>query len=201
MRAERASGMMCINSPSHATRDDSAVTGPEAHPGERSEPGGEVRQGLVALGPRLRRFAYGLCGSLDDADDIVQAAYERALTREDQWQPGSRLDSWMFRIVQTVYLNRVRADRVRGRHLEPVDPDTRVGSDGTRTVEAHLTLDEVRRFIWTLPSEQRAVLLLVTVEGASYKEAAEILEVPIGTVTSRLARARMAVCSFAEGST
>ena len=154
-----------------------------------------TKQQMVALLPRLRRFALALCGSMDEADDLVQAACERALSRLDQWQPGTRLDSWMFRIVQTTWIDRTRATRVRG---APVDPDDLVhlqGEDGRRTTEAALTLDTVRRRVAALPEEQRVVLVLVTVDGLSYRQAADVLGVPIGTVTSRLARAR---CRLAE---
>ena len=71
----------------------------------------DIRTELVALLPRLRRFAYGLTGSLDEGDDVVQSACERALTRLDQFQPGTRLDSWMYRIVQTVWIDRRRAQQ------------------------------------------------------------------------------------------
>ncbi len=158
----------------------------------------DVRQALVALQPRLRRFAYGLTGSFDEADELVQSAYERAFARLGQWRAGTRLDSWMYRIIQTIRINRLEADRVRGRHLAPVDPDTRVGGDGEREAEAVITLEAVRRRVWELPEAQRTVLLLVAVEGLSYKEAAAVLGVPPGTVTSRLARARLALKDFVE---
>jgi RNA polymerase sigma-70 factor (ECF subfamily) len=150
----------------------------------------EMWRDLVALQPRLRRFAYGLTGSRDGADDLVQATYERAATRLDQWRPGSRLDSWMYRIMQSIRINQAKAERVRGSHLPPADPDLLPGADGPRDMEARLTLAAVRRFIWALPEEQKTVLLLIAVEGLSYKEAAQNLGVPMGTVTSRLARAR-----------
>lgn len=154
---------------------------------------------LTALLPRLRRFAYGLCGSLHDADDIVQSAIERALTRRSQFQPGTRMDSWMFRIVQSVHLNRIRHDAVRQRHAETSHP-VQVAGDGG--LDAYISLQRVRELIWELPEEQRSVLLLVAVEGCSYKETSEILGVPMGTVTSRLARARGALADRLEtGST
>lgn len=159
----------------------------------------EIWHELVALQPRLRRFAYGLTGSRDGADDLVQAAYERAITRIHQWRPGSRLDSWMYRIIQSIHINQVRAERVRGSHLAPIDPDRQIGTDGVRESEARLTLEAVRREIGRLPEEQRAVLLLVAVEGQSYQEAAAVLGLPIGTVTSRLARARMALREYVYG--
>ncbi len=165
---------------------------------ESGEGPADIRREMVALYPRLRRFAYGLTGSMDQADDLVQAAYERALGRLDQWLPGTRLDSWMFRIVHTLRINRLRSDRVRGAHLAVVDPDTRQGGDLTREMETGLTLDAVRRFLLTLPADQRAVLMLVCVEGHSYAEAASAMGVPIGTVTSRLGRGRRALREFVE---
>lgn len=161
-----------------------------------ASPRQDIHQAMVALQPRLRRFAYGLTGSMDEADDLVQSAYERALSRLHQWQPGTRLDSWMYRMVQTMRIDRIRADKVRGKHLEVVDPDTQMSFDGRDDIETKLTLDAVCDFVWKLPDEQRQVVLLVCVEGLAYKDAAEVLELPVGTVTSRLARARMAIKDF-----
>ena len=147
---------------------------------------------LVAVLPRLRRFARGLTGSSVEADDLVQAACERALARRHQFQEGTRFDSWMFRIVQTIWI-----DQIRSREVRKSDGDIgedRLGSDEpVRRVEARLTLAEVRRAVDRLTPDQRAALLLVTVEGLSYKEAAEVVDVPIGTIMSRLARARIAL--------
>ena len=154
-----------------------------------------VRAQLVALLPRLRRFARGLAGTADQADDLVQAACERALTRIAQWTPGTRLDSWMFRIVQTIWLDEKRAQRVRGgdSNVEPEAAEAQLMVDGARGIEAQLTFASVRRAMAKLPEEQRAVMMLVCVEGQTYKEAAEILAIPIGTVMSCLARARAAL--------
>jgi RNA polymerase sigma-70 factor, ECF subfamily len=147
---------------------------------------------LVAMLPRLRRFARGMTGSPADADDLVQAACERALTRAHQFQEGTRFDSWMFRIVQTIWI-----DQIRARDVRKEEPDTgteRIGTDeSTRRAEARLGLEEVRQALQGLPAEQRAALLLVTVDGLSYKEAAAVAEVPVGTIMSRLARARVAL--------
>lgn len=156
-----------------------------------------VQAELVALLPRLRRFARGLAGVPDQADDLVQAACERALTRIHQWTPGTRLDSWMFRIIQTIWLDQKRAQRVRtgeGRvdaDSPLVEPELMV--DGAREMEAQVTYDAVRRAMTKLPEEQRAVMMLVCVEGQSYKETADTLAIPIGTVMSRLSRARAAL--------
>jgi RNA polymerase sigma-70 factor, ECF subfamily len=151
---------------------------------------------LIAVLPRLRRFARGLTGSAIEADDLVQAACERALAREHQFQEGTRFDSWMFRIVQTIWIDQIRARDVR---KEDGDTAERLGSDEpVRRVEARLALDEVRRAVDRLPTDQRIALLLVTVDGLSYKEAAEVVGVPVGTIMSRLARARIALLQQLE---
>ena len=150
----------------------------------------DLPQQLVALLPRLRRFAYSLTGSTDEGDDIVQSACERALNRVHQWQPGTRLDSWMFRIIQTTWIDRLRAKRVRGEDHDQDVLETLVGDDGRRLTESRLMLSRVRQAIARLPEDQRAVLVLVAVDGLSYREAADILDIPLGTVMSRLARAR-----------
>ena len=147
---------------------------------------------LIAVLPRLRRFARGLSRSVTDADDLVQAACERALARRHQFQEGTRFDSWMFRIVQTIWIDQVRARDVRKENADVAEEH--LGSDEpVRRVEARLALDEVRRAVHRLQPDQRTALLLVTVEGLSYKEAAEVMQVPVGTIMSRLARARLAL--------
>jgi len=153
-------------------------------------PADEVKEQIVALIPRLRRFAYALTGSISDGDDVVQTACERALTHLDQWRTGTRLDRWLFRIANNAWI-----DQVRQRRRSPVGGGTeeleRVpGTDGARETEAKLTLAEVIGAMQELPEDQRLVLVMVCVDGMSYQEAAAALEVPIGTVMSRLARAR-----------
>jgi RNA polymerase sigma-70 factor, ECF subfamily len=153
---------------------------------------------LMAVLPRLRRFARGLTGAAVEADDLVQAACERALARRHQFQEGTRFDSWMFRIVQTIWIDQTRARKVRKEEPEPVE--SRLGSDeAVRRVEARLALAEVRRAVARLPADQRAALMLVTVDGLSYREAAEVVQVPVGTIMSRLARARLALHAHLEG--
>ncbi|HEV2097362.1 MAG TPA: RNA polymerase sigma factor [Stellaceae bacterium] len=147
---------------------------------------------LIALLPRLRRFARGLTGSAVDADDLVQAASERALARRHQFQEGTRFDSWMFRIVQTIWIDQIRSREVRKEQSDL--GESRLGSDEpVRRVEARLALSEVRQAVDRLPPDQRTALMLVTVDGLSYKEAAEVVQVPVGTIMSRLARARIAL--------
>jgi len=154
----------------------------------------EFRAGLVSLLPRFRRFGYALTGSMDDGDDLVQSACERALTRLDQFEPGTRLDSWMFRIMKNLWVDQKRAPRsFREIGADPADLEPLVVGDAEREMEDRLSLAAVRRVVATLPPEQRSVLALVCVEGLSYREASEVLEIPLGTVMSRLSRARMTV--------
>jgi RNA polymerase sigma-70 factor, ECF subfamily len=153
---------------------------------------GRFSDQLLAVLPRLRRFARGLAGSVIEADDLVQAACERALARRHQFQEGTRFDSWMFRIVQTIWIDQARARMVRREDGELAH--ARLASDEpVRRVEARLALAEVRRAVDRLPSDQRVALSLVSVEGLSYKEAAAVVGVPVGTIMSRLARARVAL--------
>jgi RNA polymerase sigma-70 factor (ECF subfamily) len=159
----------------------------------------DIRDALTPLVPRLRRFAAGLAGSTADGDDLVQSACERALNRSHQWQPGTRLDSWMYRIIQSIWLNEHRARRIR-RHEALEAASTTVGEDGEEVAETRLTLDAVRRALLQLPEGQRAVLMLVCVDGLSYKETADTLGIAIGTVMSRLARGRLALYEKLEAS-
>src|SRR6266699_7098689 len=147
---------------------------------------------LIAVLPRLRRFARGLAGAAAEADDLVQAACERALARSHQFEEGTRFDSWMFRIVQTIWIDQLRAREVRKEDGDVAEE--RLGSDApVRRIEARLALAEVRQAVQLLPADQRMTLMLVTVEGLSYKEAAAVAGVPVGTIMSRLARARIAL--------
>lgn len=156
---------------------------------------------IVALLPRLRGFARALTRSHDAADDLVQAACEKALRNSDSWTPGSRLDAWLFRIMRNHWIDTVR----RSRPEVPVDGEDVTSAlpveDGRRTAETRLALADVQTIANALPDEQRTVLMLVCVEEMSYRETAELLDVPIGTVMSRLARARAALVAAMEGET
>lgn len=153
---------------------------------------------MVRLLPRLRRFAAGLTGSVADGDDLVQDTVERALKNLHQWEPGTRLDSWMFRIAKNRFLDIRRGQKRSGIVAAEIPEDApAVRSDGARGAQAHLLLRGAARALEDLPSEQREALLLVAVEGFSYRDAADILEIPIGTLTSRIARAREALALWA----
>lgn len=143
---------------------------------------------LVELLPRARRFAWVLTRSRADAEDVVQAAIERALRSADSWTPGTRLDSWLFRIMQNVWRDELRAHR---RRAEPLEAAAHLaGTDGRETTMRHLETLEATAALAALPEEQRTVIALVVMEGLSYQDTAAVLDLPIGTVMSRLARAR-----------
>ncbi len=154
-----------------------------------------IRAQMVALLPRLRRFAVSLAGNRADADDLVQDTVERALRSLHQWQQGTRLDSWMFRIAQNLWIDAQRARRVRTVVTNDLDAAGAVAVDGVRDAEARLIFAQTAQAISELPEDQRVVVALVLVDGMSYLEAADVLDVPMGTVTSRLARARAALAA------
>jgi RNA polymerase sigma factor (sigma-70 family) len=157
-----------------------------------------IRAQMVQLLPRLRRFAAGLTGSVADGDDLVQDTIERALKNLHQWEPGTRLDNWMFRIAKNRFIDTRRSHKRSGVVAMEVPEDApSVRADGVRAAEARLMLADVAGALQKLPLEQREALLLVAVEGLSYRDAADILSVPIGTLTSRIARAREALAQFA----
>jgi RNA polymerase sigma-70 factor (ECF subfamily) len=158
----------------------------------------EVREQLAQFTPRLRRFALTLTRSQVDADDLVQSAFERALECVQQWERGTRLDSWLYRIAQNLWIDQRRRTRLCGT-TESADAMVLTGEDGRETNERQLMVRDAIRALSSLPEEQQAVLALVSIEGLSYAEAAKVLDVPIGTVMSRLARARRAVAAHVLG--
>jgi len=145
---------------------------------------------IAALLPRLRRFARSITFHREDADDVVQIAVERALTRSAQWEPGSRLDSWMFRIVKNAWIDEVRARARRDQLFAPEEEGEHVGDDRAEAQQQRMAIEQALR---RLSEEHRMVIGLVLVDGMPYKEAAEVLDIPMGTLTSRLARAREAL--------
>jgi len=149
-----------------------------------------VHEQIVALLPRLRRFARNLARNPHDADDVVQIALERALLKLDQWRRDARLDSWLFKIVRNAWIDELRSRGRRDRMFLPAEAGENVG-DATLDREADLM--SVQSAMAKLPEDQRTAVSLVLVEGLSYKDAAEVLDIPIGTLTSRLARGREAL--------
>jgi len=151
-----------------------------------------IRHQMVQLLPRLRRFAIALTGSAADGDDLVQDTVERALKNLHAWEPGSRLDSWMFRIAKNRFIDTRRSAK-RGKTEAIETADEYAALDGERAMQSHLTFQDTAKALQALPVEQRQAVALVLVDGLSYREAADILEIPIGTLTSRIARAREAL--------
>lgn len=149
-----------------------------------------MRAQLCELLPRLRRFARALSADRDDADDLVQVALERAWARAAQWRTDTPLEAWLFGIVRNAWFDELRARRRRQQVFAPEEMGEHVGSS---PVDGQLAAMSVQAAMSRLPPEQREVVALVLVEGLAYREAAAVLEVPIGTVTSRLARARDAL--------
>lgn len=149
------------------------------------------RQELLEILPGLRRFALSLAGNAADGDDLLQATVERLLERG--LPDEAELMPWSIRVCRNLWIDEIRARKVR--RAAGVDPA--LGNDqiisGEADIMGKLTLREVQTALYALPDEQRAVLELVAVEGYSYREAAAMLETPIGTVMSRLARARTAL--------
>jgi RNA polymerase sigma-70 factor (ECF subfamily) len=145
---------------------------------------------IAALLPRLRRFARAITFNREDADDLVQAAVERAIGHSDQWQSGTRLDSWLFRIMKNAWIDEVRSRTRRAELFVPEEAGEHVGDD---SAGAHQQRLAIQKAVSMLSEEHRLVVGLVLVDGLPYKEAAEVLDIPVGTLTSRLARAREAL--------
>ena len=155
-----------------------------------------VKSGLRRHLQRLWRYGLVLSGSRDTADDLVQATCLRALERAHQFQPGTHLDRWLMAILHSIWLNDVRAARYRrGEGL--VDADSALVFDGAREMETNISAVQVLNHVQSLPEAQRETVFLVYVEGFSYREAAALLDVPIGTVMSRLAAARARLAALA----
>ena len=147
---------------------------------------------LSALLPRLRRFAHALSRNSADADDLTQMTIERALRSKDQWRPGTRLHSWACTIMRNLWIDTVRS-RSRKEAFEAPAVEVEKVADGGGSLEASVELNRVMAAMQRLPEEQREIVALILVEGFGYREAAEMLQLPIGTVSSRLVRGRTAL--------
>jgi RNA polymerase sigma-70 factor (ECF subfamily) len=150
---------------------------------------------LIALLPNLRRFALSLCRRGDVADDLVQITAERAFAARDRFDPTTRLDAWLFRILRNAWIDHARRTTTQGVNVDIADAPDAAVVDGVHNMEVSLTLRKAQAAIADLPDDQREVMILVCVDELSYREAAEVIGVPIGTVMSRLARARLAVAA------
>lgn len=151
---------------------------------------------IAGLLPRLRRFAHALSRDPTDADDLTQATIERALRAREQWQEGTKLDSWCFRIMRNLWIDTARANLRKMAREAPEDEGLDVGEDPRAAMDAAVDLKRVMKAMEGLPDEQREIVALILVEGLGYREVAELLDLPIGTVSSRLVRGRTALLAM-----
>jgi len=151
---------------------------------------------LAGLLPRLRRFAHALSRNSADADDLTQATIERALRSRGQWQPGTRLDSWSYRIMRNLWIDMTRSQARRTAREAPEEEGLNVGEDRRDAMDAAVDLHRIMDAMARLPDEQREVVALILVEGFGYREVSEMLGLPIGTVSSRLVRGRSALLAM-----
>ncbi|MBO9472784.1 RNA polymerase sigma factor [Shimia sp. R10_1] len=149
----------------------------------------EVAAGLPKVFPRIWRYAFSLTGSRDGADDLAQAACLRAIEQASKFQPGTHLDRWMFRITHNLWISEIRKEKVRKGGGMPMVDAAEI-PDPKQDPERDYDRQEVLKSVLDLPEAQRVTVVLVYVEGYSYKAAAEILDIPLATVMSRLATAR-----------
>ena len=156
----------------------------------------DFKRELAAVAPHLRAFARGLCGRPDMADDLVQETLLKAWAAQDRFEPGTSMRAWTFVILRNVYLTEMRRNRFRGDYDETAAERILVTS---ATQEEPLHLVDMRRALMSLPDERREALLLVGAGGFSYEEAAEICQCPVGTIKSRVGRARAALTAMLDG--
>lgn len=156
----------------------------------------DVRAEVIAVLPHLRAFARFLTGHRERADDLVQDAVVRALTAAHQFQPGTNFKAWMFTILRNLFYNEGRKSRMK---TDPLDEMNESQHSMKPTQESGLEFDDFRRAFWRLTEEQREVLILVGASGVSYEEAAEICGCAIGTIKSRVSRARSQLTRILSG--
>lgn len=158
----------------------------------------DFKRDLAAVVPHLRAFARGLCGRADMADDLVQEALLKAWAAQDRFEPGTSMRAWTFVILRNAYLTDMRRNRFRGEYDEGVAERILTAPAGQ---EEPIHLADLHRALLTLPPERREALLLVGAGGFSYEEAAEICGCAVGTIKSRVGRARAALnAMLTEGS-
>lgn len=176
--------------------DDIPPPPPDAGGDTAEVPVSDVISQMEAEIPRLRRFARAMVRDAALADDLVQECLERALSRLHLWRPGTNLRAWLFTILRNLHINGIRRRQV----LVDIDGEILGGLGAAAGAQiVHLELRDLQRALAILPTEQREVVLLIGLEGISYGEAAEILDISIGTVKSRLSRGRRALRLLMEG--
>ena len=160
------------------------------------QPSSSFEDQLAAMLPRLRRFAHALSRDRADADDLTQASIERALKSREQWQPGTRLDSWCYRIMRNLWIDTARSRSRKSAREAPEEEGLSIADDPRDAIAASLDLKRIMAAMERLPDEQREVVALILIEGFGYREVSEMLGLPIGTVSSRLVRGRTALLAM-----
>jgi RNA polymerase sigma-70 factor, ECF subfamily len=147
------------------------------------------RKDLIVELPYLRRFARGLCGDASLADDLVQDCVERALVKSHLYDPSRPLRAWLYAVLRNIYVSNWRRN---AKHTSAKELDDLQGFEGSvpPEQESNFSVSLITDALDTLPAQQREVLVLISLEDMSYAQAAEIIGVPIGTIMSRLSRAR-----------
>jgi RNA polymerase sigma-70 factor (ECF subfamily) len=182
--------------PSGKNPADQAAPAPvAAHPPRSEKDKRAFKRELTDVIPHLRAFARGLCGRPDLADDLVQETLLKAWAAQERFEPGTSMRAWTFVILRNAYLTDMRRNRFRGEYDEAVAERTLTAPAGQ---EAPLHLSDMHRALLTLPPERREALLLVGAGGFSYEEAAEICQCAVGTIKSRVGRARAALTRMIE---
>lgn len=150
---------------------------------------------LTALLPRLWRFALVLSRNRDTASDLAQSACLRALEKKHLFKPGTHLDRWVFSILANIWRNELRSQKIRASKSFTGD-EPELAFDGVSAVESNILASQLLTEVMKLPDAQKEAVLLVYIEGLKYREASELLEVPIGTIMSRLSAARAKLSQF-----
>ena len=179
----------------NATSEAQPAAVPERSEAEERVRAAEFKKELTEVIPHLRAFARGLCGRPDVADDLVQEALMKAWAAQERFQPGTSMRAWTFVILRNAYLTDMRRNRFRADYDETVAERILTAPAAQ---EGPLHLSDMHRALLTLPPERREALLLVGAGGFSYEEAAEICDCAVGTIKSRVGRARAALTPMLE---
>jgi RNA polymerase sigma-70 factor (ECF subfamily) len=178
------------------TRDPARFTGRAMRPAAEMK---DFRRDLVSLLPKLRRFAITLARNANDADDLVQEVCERAIARSHLWNGEGRLESWVYAMTRNLWVDEIRKRKVRS--AGAVDVFERDEPHVEAMAEKAAYANQVQKMILSMPEGLASVFLLVNVEGHSYRETAEILGIPVGTVMSRVSTARLRLAAMLSENT
>lgn len=154
----------------------------------------QFQQQLLQALPAMRRYCLSLTGHAPNADDLLQSTVERALSRWQQYQTDTHFDRWLYRLCRNLWIDTMRRDKPTD-SLDEEQEDLLYSNDSSAQIDARLTLEKVQQHMQNLSEALRTTLYLIAVEGRSYQEAADIMDVPIGTIMSRLSRARQQLSS------